>query len=431
MTKTVEQLYTFLADEEDARVCKDISDDACKEVPGNFFSILLAQVLTKLGDALANTKTVLPWVMNSVGAPTFLTGLLVPIRESGSLIPQLFLGGVIRRYAIRKWFFVTGCLLQAAAVAAIAATAYSLEKLTAGIAVISLLIVFSLARGICSVSSKDVVGKTIPKTRRGRLSGYSASAAGLISVVAGVVFIISQGDQSAYYWVLLAAASLCWVLASIGFSRITEYSGATEGGGNAVKEALKSASLLKNDGPFRRFVLVRLLMMSSGLSAPYVILLASQGNTDWLSGLGPFIIAGGVAGLVSGSVWGRFADRSSRVVMIFTSALTAGICLTTAAMAHFDTQISWLYAVVFFLLSVTHEGVRLGRKTYVIDLGKGNKRTDYVAVSNSFIGVMLLVVGFSGALLAQVSLVLVLTAFALASGVAMIMGLKLKEVQQI
>ena len=47
---------------------------------------------------------------------------------------------------------------------------------------------------------------------------------------------------------------------------------------------------------------------------------------------------------------------------------------------------------------MAHSGVRVGRKTYVVDLATGNQRTDYVAISNSVIGVLLLVVGTVGSL---------------------------------
>jgi hypothetical protein len=40
----------------------------------------------------------------------------------------------------------------------------------------------------------------------------------------------------------------------------------------------------------------------------------------------------------------------------------------------------------------------VGRKTYVVNLASGNKRTDYVAISNTTIGVLLLVVGTVGLL---------------------------------
>ena len=40
----------------------------------------------------------------------------------------------------------------------------------------------------------------------------------------------------------------------------------------------------------------------------------------------------------------------------------------------------------------------MGRKTYVVNLATGNQRTDYVAVSNTLIGILLLIVGSIGAL---------------------------------
>jgi hypothetical protein len=54
---------------------------------------------------------------------------------------------------------------------------------------------------------------------------------------------------------------------------------------------------------------------------------------------------------------------------------------------------SWLFPLFFFGLGVAHAGVRAGRKTYVVDLAGGVKRTDYIAVSNTLIGLLLLVVG--------------------------------------
>jgi hypothetical protein len=71
---TIDRLYSLIANEEDARVCKDIPDAACQEVPRNFFLILAANVLTKLGDLLISPKTVLAWLMSAVGAPALVAG---------------------------------------------------------------------------------------------------------------------------------------------------------------------------------------------------------------------------------------------------------------------------------------------------------------------------------------------------------------------
>ncbi|MGM0819172.1 MAG: MFS transporter, partial [Actinomycetota bacterium] len=59
------------------------------------------------------------------------------------------------------------------------------------------------------------------------------------------------------------------------------------------------------------------------------------------------------------------------------------------------------YVVAYLLLAFAHTGSRLGRKTYVVDLGEGNARTDYVAVSNTAMGVLLLATGAVSAGLAM------------------------------
>ncbi len=430
MNDNIDRLYEYLADEEDARVCRDISDDACKVVPGNFFIIFVTQFLTKLADALASAKVVLPWLLTSTGTPAFFSGLLVPIRESGSLLPQLLIGGYIRRHGIRKWYFVTGSVLQGLSVAAMAWVGLELNGVAAGTALLILLSVFSLARGLCSVASKDVLGKTIPKTRRGLISGYCASAAGLVTVGAGAALMFITKPDTEIYALLLLSAGLCWLIAAAVYARVREYSGATDGGGNAISKALESLSLLKMDAPFRNFVLVRCLLMSSGLSAPYFIILARQSSGEnSVLNLGIFIIAAGVADYISGITWGRFADRSSRGVLMVTAFSTALLCGLTSVLASVGDAIHiWLALILFFLLSVTHQGVRLGRKTYVVDLASGNRRTDYVAVGNSVIGAMLLVVGVIGAVIAQVSVPAVLAFFAFSSLLALIISRRLAEV---
>lgn len=49
--------------------------------------------------------------------------------------------------------------------------------------------------------------------------------------------------------------------------------------------------------------------------------------------------------------------------------------------------------LIYFVLTVGYQGIRIGRKTYLVDLADGNKRTDYVAVSNTLIGLYFFLVG--------------------------------------
>lgn len=428
--KTV--LYERLAEDDEGRVCKDISEEACRETPGNFLATLIANAASNVADRLASAKTTLPWLLIQVGAPSWLISMLVPIRESGSMLPQMFIGAWVRGQAIRKWVWVAGGAVQALALLLMVWCAFTLQGLPAGLAIVALLVLFSLARGACSVAYKDVLGKTIPKTRRGRLSGWISAIAGLAAFGAGLL-LSTTGDSEAigFYAILLAAGAGLWLLAIIAYARIREFPGATEGGANGFAEAFARVSLLRDDKAFRQFVIARALAMGSGLVAPFYIALAQDDLGSAASLLGIFIAVEGLAGLVSSPVWGRWADRSSRQVFALACALASVTSLVVAAwsvLVSSPAASQWFYPIAFFILGVSHAGVRLGRKTYLVDMAGGNKRTDYVAVSNTVIGLLLLVSGVLGALAALVSVPLVIVLLGLAGLLGAGLSLKWQEV---
>ncbi|WP_290649266.1 MFS transporter [Aquisalimonas sp.] len=430
-TQAVERLYDLVANEEDARVCQDISEDACREVPRNFFLILGSLVLTKLGDLLISPKTVLAWLMGTVGAPSGLVAWLVPIRESGSMVPQLAIGAWVRRHPRRGGFWVLGSALQGGSVAGMALAVWLLEGASAGYAIIALLVLFSLSRGLCSVALKDVQGKCVPKSRRGRLTGLASTAAGALTALLSAVLFLGQDPDKLFYSALLLAAALIWLSAAAMFSRIEEEPGETGGGGNTLREAFDSLALLRDDAPFRHFVITRALLLCSALAAPFFVVMAQQSHPGGAL-LGGFLLASALASSLSASVWGYMADRSSRQVMIVGAALASLTCLLVGAAALvFETQMGalvWLVPAAYFALSVAHAGVRIGRKTYLLDMAGGNKRTDYVAVSNTAIGLLLLVTGGLSALASLISTAAVLLMLGLMGLAGCMSALRLREV---
>ena len=430
---SAKDLYEKLTNEEDARLCREIDERACRESPRSFFYLLGSYFLTKLGDAVASPKTTLAWLTTAVGAPAFVLGLLVPLRESGSLIPQLFVGGVVRRLPVRKWVWVAGSVVQAACIVGIGFVALSLDGAPAGWSILGLVTVFSLARGFCSVASKDVIGKTIPKKIRGQLTGWSASAAGLLTIGVGLVLMspVAQVGETGMIGALLIGAGLLWVVAAAIYSLVGEYAGET-GGGRSVVESLAKLSLLVTDKPFRRFVITRALLMCSALSAPFYVALAQDNRASTATVLGSFVAAAGLASLLSAPVWGRFADQSSRRVMVAAALLTSFIGLLTFGVDTLLPDVAgtgWDLPVAYFALSIAHSGVRVGRKTYVVDLATGNRRTDYVAISNSVIGVLLLLVGSVGALAPVIGNAGVIGVLALMGLAGALLGTTLPETQ--
>lgn len=118
------------------------------------------------------------------------------------------------------------------------------------------------------------------------------------------------------------------------------------------------------------------------------------------------------------------------MVIAGASAAAIGLIVSFSEWLHAPVRNAvWFYAGLYFLLVVAHSGMRVGRKTYLVDMAGGNKRTDYVAVSNTVIGVMLLLTGVVTAALAYASVPFAVFALALMALAGTLMCLRLPEVQ--
>ena len=232
-------------------------------------------------------------------------------------MPQLAVAATVRRLAIRKGVWLLGAVLSAVSLFGMATAALVLDGSTAGVAIVVMLVIFSLARGLCSVAAKDVLGKTVSKSRRGALMGWSAGFSGIAVLGVGVYLgSFDPGDSglAVFAW-LLASGGVLWILAALCFATIREQAGATEGGGNALTVALQQLQLLADDVYFRRYVFARSLLLAVALAPPFYVLIAQEQAQTGLLGLGALVIANGLAASLSSPFWGYLGDRSSRWVM--------------------------------------------------------------------------------------------------------------------
>jgi MFS family permease len=175
---------------------------------------------------------------------------------------------------------------------------------------------------------------------------------------------------------------------------------------------------------------------------PFYVLLAREATGSSAAVLGFFIVASSLATTLSGYAWGKLADRSSRSTLIIAGGgaaivgfITYG--LGTAGLLSGENAIpsghgvfaGWMYAILFFLLALAHTGIRIGRKTYLIDMAPAEDRVSYVAVSNTIIGVILLIsgsFGIIGAVFSPREVILVFAALGLAGS---LVARTLKEVE--
>ena len=402
-----DSLYELATGADEARVCKDIPESQCNDQPVNFVLQVISQAFSKTGDALADAKVVLPWLIGAVGAPVFLIGFLVPVRESLALLPQILVGGVLRRFAVRKYFWAIASIVEGLCILGMALVGLSgMEGAAAGWTIFALLVAFSLARGVASIAAKDTLGKTVSKTRRGRVSGYAATASGFVAVGVGL-YLAAAPEAARPDWVLyalLVAAAGAWLAGAFTYSQLKEQPGATQGGQTFRDVVADQVRTLLSDRELQIFLAARTFMIATALMGPLFVAMAQRETGQDLTGLGWLILASGLAAAISSSFWGWLSDISSRNTMALAAGFAGLLGLASLAIIALMPQLKdavCVYAGLVFLLGVAHSGVRIGRKTHIVDLAGRDKKAEYVALSNSIIGVLLLILGaFSGATMA-------------------------------
>lgn len=286
-----------------------------------------------------------------------------------------------------------------------------------------------MASGVGSVSFKDVLAKTIPKGKRGTLLSIRATVGGILALGAGFMIhrYIGEGEDTGLYAILLISAAILWFLAAVLFFFIKEEKGATDGSRTALKEAKAGWELLQKQPAFARFIVARALLLSVMLVIPFYSIFAREITGTEVSSLGIFVIANSLAMVTSSYFWGRFADRSSKNVMALGGAvgLVGGLVALSFLILPDGWQTPIAFSVVFLVAGFAHAGIRMGRKTYLVDAAPEKDRPLYVSVSNTLVGlitVLSAILGF-GADLFGVAWLIGLFLFLMGLGIAVSLSL--------
>ncbi|MCB1333984.1 MAG: MFS transporter [Roseivivax sp.] len=381
---------------------------------------MLALSLSKIADGLIDPKLVLSWLLTALGAPGWMAGALVPVREAGALLPQLALAGWVRRMPRRKWAWIVGASGQCGAALVIAAAPIWLDGEAAGWVILAALAVLAVSRAAASVSYKDVLGKTVGAGRRGAVTGLAGSVSAA-AVIAFALALMAGGQGTGPLALAVALAGALWLGAALVFRGLDEPASP-----RAVAPAIDLSPLWRDAG-FRRFVMVRGLLTATALAPPYLVLIAGTGSA--LSQLGALVLASAVASLLGSYVWGRLSDRSSRHVLAIAGLSGAVALAAGAALGAVGKTGGAALPAVLFALMLAYHGVRQARSTYLVDMAPEEARATYAALANTAIGGLLLLSGALGGVLSAWGPVAALAGFAALSAVGGLLALGLPRTE--
>lgn len=336
--------------------------------------------LNKLADLLISAKTTLTALLVSVGAPVWMIGWLVPIRESGALLPQVLISIYLRKHAQRHIVWRIGMITQVFSVVGMLLSVILFSGFIAGILVLASLVLLSLGRSACSLTVKDMEADVAKKGERGNLIGVASTVSGVVTLVIAIPLVIYDGAlTSNILLVVLCASMLAFILTLICVWPIKTRV--------EVENSPQNTFSINFDTTIYKFIFVRGLFVHSALVAPYFMI---ERNGDVKELLPIYIGAEATAALLSSIIWGKIADKSAKLTLRLSGLLALGSCV---GLLFWQTSSIVTSALLFFVLSVAHAGVRTGRKTYSLDVKEGHDRTELVGFSNTAIGIILLAFG--------------------------------------
>lgn len=336
--------------------------------------------LNKLADLLISAKTTLTALLVSVGAPVWMIGWLVPIRESGALLPQVLISIYLRKHAQRHIVWRIGMITQVFSVVGMLLSVILFSGFIAGILVLASLVLLSLGRSACSLTIKDMEADVAKKGERGNLIGVASTVSGVVTLVIAIPLVIYDGAlTSNILLVVLCASMLAFILTLICVWPIKTRV--------EVENSSENTFSINFDTTIYKFIFVRGLFVHSALVAPYFMI---ERNGDVKELLPIYIGAEATAALLSSIIWGKIADKSAKLTLRLSGLLALGACV---GLLFWQTSSIVTSALLFFVLSVAHAGVRTGRKTYSLDVKEGHDRTELVGFSNTAIGIILLAFG--------------------------------------
>lgn len=399
--KTGRHFYALLFGEDALkRACREISASDCHEQRYNRSLNIANGAVTKLAEQIAGPNLVLIWLLQVLGSPVWMLGCLVPIKQTFSLLPQMVAAGLIRRLAIRKWVWVFAALIQTICLLFIAFMSTIPSPLIAGLAILILFSVFSMASGTASVAFQDVIGKTIMKGQRGKLLASRSLIGGILTLATGILLTHLRDSQDPLLTIqiLVLCAAALWTIGGLFFAGIREEAGATSGAKNPINEVKHGLIFFRQHLGFRHFITVRALLLSVELATPYYFIHGrSIGSIDG-SDIGLLVTAIGLSQLLSSPFWGHLADRTSRKVMQYSAIIATGAALLALSLMLVPSHEAqkWLYVGVFILIGLAESGIRLGRKTYLVDAVPSAERATFAALSNCMIGTLALAMSVLG-----------------------------------
>ncbi|MBO9370345.1 MAG: MFS transporter [Chloroflexi bacterium] len=379
-----------------------------REVRRSFILGVVNGALFEFAERLIDPPLVLTWFVSRLTSSNLLIGLVAPLGDAGWFLPQVFIAGLVQRMPRKMLSYTLSAVVRVLSWLLVAAAVWLVDDPT--LLLVAFFILYGVARlaaGLGGLGFFEVVAKTIPPNRRGGFFAWRLLTGGLLGLGAGAVTreVLNRLAFPHGHALLFAVYTAVVTPAMLAFILIREPPGTAVPTAPTLKQQLRRAGqFLRTDAVFRRYMGMRTALGLAGIALPFYGVYARHvlGAPEGMVGI--YVAVRVAAGLVANLPWGSVGDRrGNRLVTLWFSlgnALTALLALGLVGwVAVSPYRGPWLpyLAIPLFLLNgaLAPAGMLVG-SNFLLELVPEADRPLYLGLSNTLIGIVVLISGFGG-----------------------------------
>ncbi|MGD2104415.1 MAG: MFS transporter [Anaerolineae bacterium] len=397
-----------------------------REVQRSFALGVFNGALFNFAARLIDPPLVLTWFVSQLTPSNLLVGMVAPLGQACWFLPQVFVSTRIQRMERKMPGYSLAAAIRVVVWFLLAAAVWFIDTPT--ILLLSFFALYSTAwaaGGLAGLSFFDVVAKTIPARRRGSLFAWRQFLGGLLGLGAGwVVNVILRQPAFPFprgHAFLFLLYGITIIPAMGAFAAIREPPGQEVLAPLSHSGQLRRArEVLRTDAVYRRYIAARLVLGLAEVALPFYGIYAKRVLEAPESMVGIYVATRVAAQLMFNLPWGWLSDRhGNQIVMRLMSigsglAAAGGVALVVAVESGrlHGGRLPYLAVPLFFLNGAVLPGKILSGSNFLLELVSEGQRPLYLGLSNTLMGVVVLISGLGGLIVDLLGFVGLFTAVA-------------------
>ena len=246
------------------------------ETRRNFVLCVLNGALFEVAKGLIDPALVLStWFVGRLTESNLLIGLVAPLGVAGWALPQVFFSARIQRMQRKMPVYTTSAVIRVIVWTLLAVMVWLINA--PALLLPAFFIIYAIAQlaaGPAGLTFFDVVAKTIPARRRGRLFAMRLFIGGVMGLGSSWVVIQVLGHPALPFprdiALLVALYSVLLIPSFATFMAVREPPTAVTKEAVALKEQLRRGGrLLRENRIYQRYLAVRVMLALTGIALPF------------------------------------------------------------------------------------------------------------------------------------------------------------------